>query len=121
MSHVLDMLNEFKLIDEPKIERISLKFTCETYPTDDYLMLDFLVNFSLEMKHLSCLSLSLERLDPTLIQQVLQRIKEEVLPTRPSLWFHLDNAIPDAADSSVPKVHYHEMIYTNYFDPPPKF
>jgi len=114
---ILKSLKQFA----PKIERISLEFMCKTYPTDeDYLMVDFLVDFILKMKHLSCLSLSLKQLNGTLIQKVHERIKKEVLPTRPSLWFHLDRKIPDVLNPSVPKVHYHEMIHTNYSHPPPK-
>lgn len=114
---ILKSLKQFA----PKLERISLEFMCKTYPTDsDYLMVDFLVDFTLKMKHLSCLSLSLKQLDRKLVQQVHQRIVNEVLPSRPSFWFHLGSKIPDAVDPSVPKVHYQEMIHTNYSDPPPK-
>jgi len=114
---ILKSLKQFA----PKIERISLEFMCEAYPTDKYhFMEDFLVDFTLKMKQLSCLSLSLKQLDGTLIQKVHERIKREVLPTRPSFWFHLDSKIPDAVDPEVPKVHYHEMIHTKYSDPPPK-
>ena len=121
VSDVLFILKWFKLF-APKVERISLEFMCTVCPTNnDYLMVDFLVDFTMEMKHLSCLSLSFGQLDENLIEKVRQRIKKEILPGRPSLWFHLSSEIPDVGDPSVPKVHYVEMIDTNYFDPPPIF
>lgn len=119
-SHVMLILKSF-LRCSSHLERISLELECATDPTDqDYLLEDFLVKFILKMKHLNCLSLTFAQLDPTLILKVRQRIVTEVLPTRPALWFHLDGEIPDGADPCVPLVHYHEMIHTNYFEPPPK-
>ena len=104
---ILKSLKQFS----PKIERISLEFMCKTYPTDrDHLMGDLLVDFTLKMKHLSCLSLSLKQLDGALIKNVHERIKKEVLPTRPSLWFHLDRCLPEASDPGVPWVHYHQIV-----------
>lgn len=39
-----------------------------------------------------------------------ERIAQEVVPTRPSLWFHLDRALPEASDPGVPWIHYHPMV-----------
>ena len=96
---------------------------CDILPDDfSFPLADFIVQLALKLKRLTCLSLSFYELnDNKLIEQVHRRMGEEVLPTRPALWFHLGSDFPEASDPRVPAVHYNEMIYSNEFDPPPKF
>jgi len=110
-------------VNAPKIERINIEMMCEILPNDwNYPLAEFIVQLALELKRLTCLSLTFYELnDRKLIELVHQRMAQEVLPTRPALWFHLDNDFPEASDPSVPAVHYHEMICTDDFGPPPKF
>ena len=96
---------------------------CDILPDDfSFPLADFIVQLALKLKRLTCLSLSFYELnDNKLIEQVHRRMGEEVLPTRPALWFHLGSDFPEASDPSVPAIHYHEMVFANNFDPPPKF
>ncbi len=95
----------------------------EILPADwNYPLDDVIVQLALKLKRLTCLSLTFYELsDSKLIEHVHRRMAEEVLPTRPALWFHLGTAFAEASDPSVPAVHYHEMVFTNTFDPTPNF
>jgi len=87
--------------------------------TDDQVSLaDFLVQFAMKMKHLALFCLVLKGCDFNrpyiLINRANQRMAEEVLPKRPALWFYLDCNMPDGVDSTVPGIHYHEMVIGSY-------
>jgi len=82
---------------------------------------DFLVEFVSKMKRLVCFYLVIRRLDPNLIKEVRQRIMEEVLPKRQSLWFYLGYGTPRVSDPEVPGFHFHEMVDPEYYTPPPTF
>ena len=71
---------------------------------------DFMVKFASNMTHLTCCCLSIKQLDCFPIVKVKQRIANEVVPMRPSLWFHSDRALPEASDPGVPWIHYHRMV-----------
>ena len=80
---------------------------------------DFIVDFALKMKRLVCCCMVFDRLDPSLIKEVQQRIAKEVVPIRPSFWFHLGREVPLASDLSVPSIHFHEMVEPMVYVPPP--
>ena len=96
---------------------------CNNLSSDwSFPLADFVVKVALKMERLTCLSLTLYELkESKLIEEVNQRMAEEVLLGRPALWFHFNSNFADASDPSVPAVHFHEMIITNNFDPPPEF
>jgi len=73
------------------------------------------------MKRLTAMSLCFYGIDRVLLTEANRRIVEEVIPIRPSLWFHLDSADPDPAGQSFPGVHYHEMFYFSQFFSLPTF
>jgi len=52
-----------------------------------------------------------------LMEQINQRMTEEVLPTRPALWFYLGSKFPDATDA--PLIHYLELVDINLWNNPP--
>jgi len=107
----------------PNIQRIAIEWKIETLPADwNYPLADFIVQLALKLERLTCLSLTFFELDDTkLIEHVHRRMAEEVLPTRPALWFHLGYDYAEASDPGVPAVHYHEMVLSNNFDPRPTF
>lgn len=49
-------------------------------------------------------------MDVDVMNAIKSRVEEEVVPERPSLWFHLDRILPKASDQSVPPIHYHQMV-----------
>ena len=100
-----------------------MEMKCETLPANwSFPLADLIVQLALKLKRLTFLSLTFHELNANeLIEQVHRRMAEEVLPSRPALWFHLGNTCPDGSNPNVPAVHYHEMILSNTFDPPPKF
>ena len=80
-----------------------------------------LVEFASRMKRLVCCCLVFYKLDRKLIKKVQQRIAQEVLPKRPSLWFHLGGDDPLASDPDVPNFHFHEMVNPTFYVPTPNF
>ena len=79
---------------------------------------DYIVKFALELPHLVALCISFYHPDREfgfdLTNQVTQRVTEEVLPLKPSFWFHLgweDRPMPSF--TSVPLIHYQEMVSPN--------
>ena len=86
---------------------------------------DYIVKFASELPHLVALCISFYHtdfgLDFDLTNQVNQRIMEEVLPSKPSFWFHLDwEDRPMPSVTSVPLVHYREMVSPSPPWAPPK-
>jgi len=53
----------------------------------------------------------------SLMEHINQRMTEEVLPTRPALWFHLGSKFPYATDA--PLIHYLELVDINPWNNPP--
>lgn len=107
----------------PNLQRIAIEWKIETLSADwnCYPLADVIVQLALKLERLSCLSLTFFDIDHSWFEQIRQRMVEEVLPTRPALWFHLGSDFAEASDPSVPAVHYQEMVYTNTFDPLPTF
>ena len=85
-----------------------------THPNtqDQAEFVDFMVQFTSEMKHLTALCVCIPShalLDGTLTEETCSRIEREVVSIRPSLWVHM-NDNPDASLPDAPGVHYNEMI-----------
>jgi len=79
---------------------------------------DFLVGFVATMPTLSCFCVTFNQMDIFLAKDITQRVTEEVVGMRLSLWFHLDRAVPKASDPGVPPIHYHQIVEPISFDMP---
>ena len=79
---------------------------------------DFLVGFVSKMANLSCCCVTFNQMDIDLMKEITQRVTEQVVTTRRSLWFHLDRAIPKPSDPGVPPIHYHQIVEPISFDMP---
>jgi len=71
---------------------------------------DFLVGFNAKMTHLTCCCLTFNKLDVDLMKAIKERVEEEVVTDRPSLWFYMDRSLPEASDEGMPSIHYHQMV-----------
>jgi len=71
---------------------------------------NFLVEFTTKMTHLTCCCIIFNQLGVKLMKEIKQRVEKEVVAERPSLWLHLDRALPEASDPGVPSIHYHQMV-----------
>ena len=95
-------------------ERLPLHDVCA--PSDSakrQLSSDFgdqVVHFASEMGHLVALCIAGLRVDPVAVDKVRERVEKEVLPLRPSFWFHMDRDLPKGNDLDVPRIHYDEMV-----------
>ena len=88
-----------------------------TEPTD-VLLLPFVE----DMKHLVALCLVGFQIVPRVTEVVKRRLTKEILPNRLPFWFHLGDKLPKENDSSVPKVHYDEVVNPiDAFNAPPEF
>jgi len=98
---------ESLLSHAPNLQRIAIEWKIETLPADwNYPLADLIVQMALKLERLTCLSLTFFELnDSKLIEEVHRRIVEEVLPTRPALWFHLGTDFAEASDPNVPAEH----------------
>lgn len=72
---------------------------------------DFLVDFTAKMTHMTCCCVTFKQMNTGLMEEIKERVENEVVTERPSLWLHLDHAIPEASDPGVPAVHYHQIVY----------
>ncbi len=105
-----------KSVHETKLERLVLidagsipssKLSDWKHPPE---FADFLVGFTAQMTHLSCCCLTFKQMDIKLMKAIKERVEEEVVTERPSLWFHLDRDIPNVSDPGVPPIiHYHQI------------
>jgi len=73
------------------------------------VLANFLVEFTSKMNHLTCCCLTFNPLSVDLMKEIKQRVEEEVVTERTSLWFHLGRRIPEGSDSGVPWIHYHQI------------
>jgi len=100
-------------IKECKLERLALidagsvDFPNWKHPPE---FADFLVDFTAKMTHLTCCCLTFKQMDVDLIKSIKERVEEEVVTERPSLWFHLGRDIPNVSDPGVPPIHYHQIV-----------
>ena len=111
-----------KSVHETKLERLVL-IDAGTIPLLDWKhppeFSDFLVDFTAKMTHLTCLCLAFKQMDGVLMKAIKERVEEEVVIERPSLWFHLGWDIPNVSDPGVPAIHYHQMVNPMHFSTPP--
>lgn len=85
------------------------------------LQADFFFTFARRMEHLVALCLSIN-ISATIVKELEMKFIQEILPDRPSFWFHVGPSLPRPNDFRVPRVHYDEIISPiNYFDVPPVF
>lgn len=127
-SLLLPLLKSF-FKHSPQLQRLSLlDGDCDDSSSewehleDQSELADYIVRFALEMSRLVALCIHFFNLNDgfDLIEEVNQRITEEVLPSKPALWFYLgweDRPMPSV--TSVPLVHYQEMVSPSPpWDPP---
>ena len=130
-SKLLPLLKSF-FKHSPQLERLSLlDGDCDDSSSewgileDPSELSDYIVKFALELPHLVALFISFYHPDREfgfdLTNQVDQRVTEEVLPSKPSFWFHLgweDRPVPFV--TSVPLIHYQDMVSPSLPWAPPK-
>jgi len=80
------------------------------YPDLFRHFLQEILQFASKMTHLSCCVLTFNYLTDDFMKVIKERVEEEVVSVRPSLWFYLDRKMPEPSDGSVPSVHYHEIV-----------
>lgn len=73
------------------------------------------------MENLVALCITGFSINPKAIREVNRRIAEDILPVRPSFWFHLGYDAIAANDPSVPRIHY-EIVnpIDNFYTAPPE-
>ena len=102
------------------LERLALISPCQlVFNQNESETRDRLVEFASTMKRLVCCCLVFNLLDRKLAKKVQKQIAEEVVPKRPSLWFHLGDDDPIVSGPDVPNFHFHEMVNPNFYVPPP--
>ena len=85
---------------------------------------DFVLQFTLKMKHLTALCIfspSHQLLDGQLMEEIRSRIEENVVPLRPSLWVCMNDNPAEASLPDAPAAHYNEMIDPSFYFPTPPF
>ena len=74
-------------------------------------VVDELLNFISSMSRLVALCLAgCFLLDQSDLEKIKEQVAEEILPLRPSFWFHIGLDLPKETDLSVPRVHYDEIV-----------
>jgi len=98
-------------------------YDCSPINHPSYDMGGFLFNFVSKMDHLVALCFASFRIHSDVLKKLNRRVAQEIVPLRPpSFWFHLGPKLPNANDSSVPRVHSDEIVHPIYFfHSPPKF
>ena len=69
-----------------------------------------LVEFATAMERLVALCFAGFRTTPNIGREVKRRLLEEVIPVRPSFWFYIGRQLPLVNDTSVPRIHYNEIV-----------
>lgn len=69
-----------------------------------------LVEFATVMERLVALCFAGFRITPKVDRKVNRRLLKEVIPLRPSFWFHLSRNFPLVNDTSVPQIHRDEIL-----------
>ena len=129
-SLLLPLLKSF-FKNSPQLERLALldgdcdASTSEWNHLEDRSdeLADFIVNFAFQMPHLVALCIHFFDLDShnEMLKKVKRRIVKKVLPSKPSFWFYFgwkDRPLP--SKSSVPLIHYQQMISPELPFSPPK-
>ncbi len=117
---VLDALSHAN----PDLERVCLNLSmCQPSPTlPSGSLAQDLFEFVSKMGHLTALYLTFNHsnLHPV-INQVKQRIKQEIIPHRPALRIHFDAKLPNVMDLCTPSIHYKQIILPKQRHEPPHF
>lgn len=113
------------LVKCKRLERLVL-FEEESYdprPWSDEGLEDILYGFVSSMERLVAFCfITAVPLPQCTRDEIKRRFLEKLIPIRPAFWFHFDTAIPPANDSTIPRIHYDEIVCPiNYFEAPPKF
>jgi len=74
-----------------------------------------LIKFLSKMKCLVAFSFTGYTIQPDVQEVVHSHVATEILPSRPSFWYHLGKSLPKANDPDVPRIHYDEIF--NPIDP----
>ena len=96
-------------MEETKLERLTL-IDAGTVDLPDWKHPPEFADFTAQMNHLTCCCLTFKQMDIDLMKAIKERVEEQVVMERPSLWFHLGRDLPDASDPGVPSIHYHQMV-----------
>ena len=76
----------------------------------DPLNSDVVVRFVSSAQHLIALCLIDECFSQSAIDGVSQRLKNEILPSRPAFWFHIGLQLPSSVDDTVPRIYHESLI-----------
>lgn len=81
---------------------------------------EFILKFAKGMKKLVCLGIFGFPFKRSAVRVIQQKLRKEVLPLRPTFWFRLGKELPVENDTSVPRIHYDEMVrpIDRYYVPP---
>jgi len=113
----------------PYFERLVLKvweaFHCKSFKRNSFNFPEFekfVVPFAKGMRHLVALGLFGFPFDPSAAEVIRRQLTEEVVPHREAFWFHLGDELPEENDTSVPRIHYDEIVApVPAYSAPPKF
>lgn len=114
----------FSLLENcPRLQRLALIVNLDGHQRDfnNYAeMGDFLVDFVKKKEHLIALCLAGFEIDPTTVEHLRKRLADEILPRRQPFWFNLGPQLPKVNDTSVPRMHYDEIVkpIDPYYAPP---
>ena len=82
----------------------------------------FVVPFAKGITRLVALGLFGFPFDPSAAEGIRRQLTEEVVPHREAFWFHLGEEVPKENDTSVPRIHYNEIVAPVWaYYAPPKF
>ena len=122
-----EMMTFLKAIPErsPRLKRLVLYAEKKDRPCDPRLIQeleDYLVTFVKKMPELVALCLSGIQFNEGAIESVKRQFTEQIIPTRPAFWSHLDRSHPTENDTSVPWIHNVGIVNPiDWYDTPPKF
>ena len=129
-SQVLALLKNL-LKTSPKLERLVLCYeglrSCKRNPKNPTELEDFIVTFVSKMENLVALYLAGFWDNPHGVEKthLNRRLTREILPTRPSFWFHLGFHLGWGGNyimyPPAPWIHYDEIVnpIDRFYAPPP--
>ncbi len=86
---------------------------------NDKQLEDSILPFVKEMFHLIALCLAGFPIDSSVVEE---QFMVEIVPDRPSFWFHLGQTLPKSSDIYAPRIHHEGIAYPmDSFDAPPHF
>lgn len=111
------------VITSPGLKRLVLyaKGPCHQPNEEDSSQLeDFLLSFVSEMKDLVALCLAGFQMNSDALVVVKKKLNDVIIPVRPAFWYYIGKELPSPTNSSIPRMHYDEMVnpYDPYYTPP---